>query len=100
MRTRRPPRELQQSPVHEAGDGVAAGRVEHVERQPGAQPHLEQHPLDPAGLRVERLAGVGGALPGGEPLVQAAGCLTFHHRTPPTCECAPGPTPHQLSPVQ
>ena len=25
----------------------------------------------------------------------AAGCLTFHQRTPPTWLCAPGPTPHQ-----
>ena len=30
----------------------------------------------------------------------AAGCLTFHQRTPPTWLCAPGPTPHQWSPRQ
>ena len=29
-----------------------------------------------------------------------AGCLTFQKRTPPTCECAPGPTPHQSPPRQ
>ena len=30
----------------------------------------------------------------------AAGCLTFHHRTPPTWLCAPGPIPHQCPLVQ
>ncbi len=30
----------------------------------------------------------------------AAGCLTFHQRTPPTWLCAPGPTPHQSPPDQ
>ena len=30
----------------------------------------------------------------------AAGCLTFHQRTPPTWLCAPGPIPHQCAPVQ
>ena len=27
----------------------------------------------------------------------AAGCLTFHQRSPPTWLCAPGPIPHQLA---
>ncbi len=30
----------------------------------------------------------------------APGCLTFHHRTPPTWLCAPGPIPHQSPPRQ
>ena len=30
----------------------------------------------------------------------AAGCLTFHHRVPPTWLCAPGPIPHQSPSVQ
>ena len=30
-------------------------------------------------------------------IAYAAGRGTFHHRTSPTCECAPGPIPHQFA---
>ena len=59
--------------------------------RPSAQPHLEQHPLDAPGLVVEHLARVrrAGARRRAAS-AYAAGCLTFHQRTPPTWECAPG----------
>jgi hypothetical protein len=41
-----------------------------------------------------------GDVPAASLFAHAAGCLTFHHRTPPTWLCAPGPTPHQSPPVQ
>ncbi len=46
---------------------VHPGRVvEHVQRQSLGQPDLEQHPLDPAGLVVEHLAGVRRGRSGGD----------------------------------
>ena len=61
-----------------------------------AQPDLEQHPLHRAGSRSSSTSpSVRRARRRRCRAAYALGCLTFHQRTPPTWECAPGPTPHQ-----
>ena len=92
--------ELDEPPATRSATSPPAVLVEREHRQPVAQPDLEQHPLDPPGLVVERLARGGRAGAAASRPAYAAGCLTFHQRTPPTWLCAPGPTPHQWPPVQ
>ena len=66
-----------------------------------ARAHLEHEPLEPPLLGVEVLAGVLGALAGGDAArPRSPGGATFHQRRPPTWLCAPGPIAHQSPPRQ
>ena len=61
---------------------------------------LEQHPLDRPRPSSSVSLPAAGEPPAAMRCAYAAGCFTFHQRTPPTWLRAPGPMPHQSSPVQ
>ena len=87
------------APAPGAAPRAPSGRSRDSGTPPAAAaPAGSAPPAGPPPERTSRPA------PGDRPAASAAayapGCFTFHHRTPPTWLCAPGPAPHQSAPRQ